>query len=241
MKMRKLPKDSPTGESPAARRRRKKNRPMSFAALESGDLLMIDMLLAEKPDLGHDRDPKGASLFMAAAFQGRDDVVAKLLPTAGPLDAFEAAALGRTERLVEILDAGEATPTDAGRDGYGLLHLSCLLGRAETAEMLLDRGVGIDVVAAHPLKVTPVLCAASGRHHDLVARLLDRGADVTARQAGDWTLLHHAAQQGHLAFAEDLLARGADPDAKNQHGHRPIDVAKALDHQDVVALLDPDA
>jgi ankyrin repeat protein len=210
---------------------------MAFSALETGDLDMIEMLLVRNPDLAHVRDLNGMSLLRAAVFRGRPDVVEMLLPTAGPLDALEAATLGDRERLVEILDAGEASPDTESPEGFGLLHLACFFGRTAVVELLLGRGAPAEAIASHPMGVRPVHSAAAGRHHDLVRLLLDRGAKVSSPQAGGWTLLHHAAQQGDRGFAEDLLARGADRTAENDRGQTPADVARALDHDALADLL----
>ena len=222
-----------------ARKRRKKHRPLSFSAMETGDMQMLEMLRAKNPDLAHDRDLNKMTLLRTAVFQGRDEVVALLRETAGPLDAYEAAVLGETERLAELFDAGEAKLDDEAPEGYGLLHLCGFFGCRETAEMLLDRGARIGAVASNQLAVQPVASAAAGRKHEMALWLLDRGADLAATQAGGWTLLHHAAQQGALEFAEALLARSADPSVRNEKGQSPEDIARALGHAELAERLAP--
>jgi len=237
MSDRKMPSMPGTGKN-LARKKRKKHRPVSFSALEIGDLQMVRMLREGNPDIAHDRDLNGMTLLRTAVFRGARKFVDLLLEVDVELDAFEAAVLGETGRLEELLESGEAKPTDEGPEGYGLLHLCAMFGKQETAELLLDRGAPIDVMASHPLKVRPVHSAAAGRQYALVAWFLDRGADLHGPQAGDWTLLHHAAQQGDLAFAEDLLARGAKADVKNAKGQSPLDVARGLGHAEVADRLE---
>lgn len=222
-----------------ARAIRKQRRPMAFSALEVGDDQMIEMLLGEKPDLGHERDLNGITLLRAAAFQGRNDLVEMLLATASPLDPFEAAALGRADRLAEILDAGEAGPDDESPEGFSLLHLACFFGHESTAALLLDRGAAIEHLASHPMGVRPAHAAAAGMHLDVVKLLLDRHANVNATQGGGWTLLHHAAHHGNPEFASYLLERGADPRARNDKGQTPADLASALGREDLSSILTP--
>ena len=65
---------------------------------------------------------------------------------------------------------------------------------------------------------TPLFHAALGDHADVVAFLLDHGADVNARdQFGDTPLIV-ACAKGNAATAALLLARGADPSLKDQEG-----------------------
>lgn len=220
-----------------ARKIRGQKRPMAFSALEVGDDQMIEMLLQRDPDLAHNRDLNGVTLLRAAAFQGRNDIVEMLLPSAAPLDAFEAAVLGKADRMAEILDAGEAPPDDESPEGFPLLHLACFFGHEETAALLLDRGAAIERLASHPMGVRPVHAAAAGMHLDLVKLLLDRRADVNAAQGGGWTLLHHAAHQGNPDFSAYLLDRGADRSAKNEKGQTAADLASALGRDDLAALL----
>jgi ankyrin repeat protein len=64
-----------------------------------------------------------------------------------------------------------------------------------------------------------------------VARLLlDRGADINARQAGGFTPLHGAAANGDRTMSELLVDRGADPSARNDEGRTPSELAATRGH-----------
>ncbi len=79
--------------------------------------------------------------------------------------------------------------------------------------------------------------AVAGGHDEVVAVLVDSGADVHARQRHGWTPLHGAAQNGSLASVERLLAAGADPEAANDDGATPISLARAAGQEAIVDLL----
>jgi len=66
--------------------------------------------------------------------------------------------------------------------------------------------------------------------------LLARGADANAKQAGDFTPLHGAAQDGHIEMVELLLAHGADVNAK-ANGKTPLAFAIEQKHQATADLL----
>jgi ankyrin repeat protein len=72
---------------------------------------------------------------------------------------------------------------------------------------------------------TPLFHAALGDHPDVVAFLLDRGADANARdQFGDTPLIV-ACAKGHAATAALLLKRGADASLEDQEGRTARDRA----------------
>ena len=77
--------------------------------------------------------------------------------------------------------------------------------------------------------------------HELLALLLDNGADVDQRGIDDQTALHLAAAQGDLTAVELLLHHGADPEAVTRVDDpvRPVELAAAGGHEAVVARLSP--
>ena len=58
-----------------------------------------------------------------------------------------------------------------------------------------------------------------------IITLLDRGADIEARDENGDTPLHIAACKGQSEAILSLLDRGADAHAKNNKGKRAIDIA----------------
>jgi ankyrin repeat protein len=210
---------------------------MDFAAMENGDMQMLRMRLDAVPDLARVKDLNGNSLLLASIYLGNQEAIDLLLASVDSLFAEEAAALGRTDHLVELFDAGEAKPDDLSPDGFGLLHLACMYGHRETVEMLLDRGADREMVSRHKMKVRPIHSAAAGRKHDIVRLLIERGADVNATQAAGWRLIHHAAQQGNRAFVDLLIANGAEVDVRNDRGQSPVDIARGLRHEELADYL----
>jgi ankyrin repeat protein len=72
---------------------------------------------------------------------------------------------------------------------------------------------------------TPLHCACWKGHLEVVACLLDAGANVNARNQNDhWgtTPLHAAAHANQAAIAELLISRGADLKAIDTAGNDPL-------------------
>jgi ankyrin repeat protein len=66
--------------------------------------------------------------------------------------------------------------------------------------------------------------------------LLD-GINVDVRDAEGRTLLHRAAQRGHLDAVELLIRHDADINAVDASGKTPLQRAEGEGHRDVAALL----
>jgi len=72
---------------------------------------------------------------------------------------------------------------------------------------------------------TPLHCATWKGQEDVVALLLNAGADVNAHNENDhWgtTPLHAAAHANQAAIAQMLIDRGADTNAKDREGRTPL-------------------
>jgi ankyrin repeat protein len=53
--------------------------------------------------------------------------------------------------------------------------------------------------------------------------LLDRGADIHARDVEQWTPLHWACWKGHMEVVLALVDRGADVDVRDDNQRTPLD------------------
>ena len=84
---------------------------------------------------------------------------------------------------------------------------------------------------------TPLHAAVFLERPDLVAAVLDAGADVDGQDASGDTALLDAASAGSVPMVELLLSRGADPDLANDQGHNPLVRAVAFGYADVVRPL----
>jgi uncharacterized protein len=211
-----------------------------FEAIDAGDAVGVAAALAADPALAAARDGDGVSATMHALYRGRRDLAETIAAAVPELDVFEAAALGRIDRLEALLASEPALATARSADGFSALHFPAFFGIGDAAaatRLLIGAGADVNARSDNGLSVLPIHSAVAGNHDDVVAVLVDAGADVNARQPGGWTPLHGAAQNGSLASVDRLLAAGADPTARNDAGTSALDLARTGGHEAIVARL----
>jgi Ankyrin repeats (3 copies) len=104
------------------------------------------------------------SELLEAVYRGDHAHVGELLASDPQLDIFEAAAVGRTERVAELLDADSGLVSAWAEDGFTPLHLAAFFRHPDTARILVDRGALVDVVARNErIRVTPLQSAVAAR------------------------------------------------------------------------------
>lgn len=179
-----------------------------WLAVCEGDHAMVETIVEERPDLARGRTDEGVPWTLAAVYRGHPGVADLLLRHGAELDAFTAAALGRTDQLAILLDRGEADVSGRSADGWTPLHLAAYFGHRETAAMLLDRGADTAARSANDLDNTPLHAALAGGRDPVVELLVERGADVNA-VANGFRPLDIATAGGNQAMADYLRAHGA--------------------------------
>jgi ankyrin repeat protein len=84
---------------------------------------------------------------------------------------------------------------------------------------------------------TPLYHASKNGHADTVRILLNRGADVNAKEHNGDTALHGAASAGHIDVVRLLLEKGGDIGMANKTGKTPFDMAEEKGHTAVVEMM----
>jgi uncharacterized protein len=207
-----------------------------FELVSKNDWDGLRRLLEDDSSCAEARDPHGVSLLMHCLYRGRRDL-AERIAQHKTLDIFEAASLGRIDRLDDLCQDSALVESHSA-DGFTALHFACFFGQPESARSLIDSGAAVDAIAANPMKVMPLHSAASARNLEAARLLLEAGAAVNARQHGGWVPIHSAAQNGDRAMVELLLRHGADASVTNDEGKTPAQVARDKGHNAVAALLD---
>jgi len=208
-----------------------------MAAVAAGDTDTVRSLLAADPSLASARGDDGVSAVLLARYRFDRPTMDAILAADPEIDAFEAAALGRLDRLSSALLADPTVVTAYSPDGFTALHLAAFFGKPEAVRTLLDAGASVDAYTHNAFANQPLHAAAAGRHAEICRALLAAGADVNATQHGGFAPLHEAAQLGDDELVELFLSAGADPTLAAEEGRTPADLAEAAGHTDVARRL----
>jgi ankyrin repeat protein len=206
-------------------------------AIKGGDSAQVKTLLAADPSLAIFHAPTGESAVLLAVYTGHTELVKLLLDAGLQLDLFEAAALGKVTRVVQILNEQPGLVNTYATDGFTALGLAAFFGHEMVVKTLLSHGADVNLRSRNGLMVQPLHSSVANRQLAISETLLAAGADVNSPQQDDFTPLHEAADNGQIDMVRLLLHHGADPRAKNRDGKTSVDIATAKGYQAVAKLL----
>lgn len=208
-----------------------------FDGIRAGDRGRVEALLAAEPGLVNVRNERGHTPVLIAQYHHKHDLLPLLFAANPVLDIFDAASVGRTARVAELLDADPTLLNAYSRDGFFPLGLAAFFAHPETVRLLLARGADAAQVARNPMKIQPLHAAVAGRSFEVITLLVEAGAPVNAKQQEGWAPLHEAANQGNVELVRYLLAHGADPKQQNDAGKSAIGIAAERNAIEVLKLL----
>jgi ankyrin repeat protein len=152
---------------------------------------------------------------LQAIYRGDRDE-AERLAAGRRLNVFEASALGRTDRVRELLDSDPALVNAYGADGFHPVGLASFFGHVETARLLYDRGADANQMARNErIQTAAIHAAAAAENKDpetryaLVKLALEHGADPDLEQTGGFRAIDAARQNGDTRVEELLREHGA--------------------------------
>jgi uncharacterized protein len=152
---------------------------------------------------------------LQAIYRG-DRAEAERLAEGRELTVFEASALGRTERVRELVDADPTLVNAYGDDGFHPVGLASFFGHVDTARLLYERGADANQIARNEHIQTAAIHAAAaaegkdeGTRYELVRLALEHGADPNLQQGGGFRAIDAARQNGDERVEQLLREHGA--------------------------------
>ncbi len=216
--------------------------PLHRAAV-AGHADVIAALLARSAHVDA-RDHGGGTALHGAAAHGRAEAAAVLLDGGADANAVDEdghtplhfAARGDLGVVQTLLAGGGLANARSGgsHKPFTPWHAARQAGHGAVAALLRDHG--------GPDKAAQAVSIHRAAEHGYLGRLqvlvkedpaLVASRDYLYRR----TPLHWAADHGHKAAAELLLAQGADVGARDKAGDTPLDRAEAMGHADIAELL----
>jgi uncharacterized protein len=155
---------------------------------------------------------------LQAIYRG-DREEAERLAAGRELDLFEASALGRSDRLRELLDADPSLVNAYGDDGFHPVGLASFFGHVDAARLLYERGADANQIARNEHIQTAAIHAAAAAgdtgqdeatRYELVKLALEHGADPNLPQGGGFRAIDAARQNGDERIEQLLLEHGAE-------------------------------
>ncbi len=151
-------------------------------------------MLAEHPGMLHRRSLVHELPIQAAAHVGNQAIMTWLLEEGAERALCTAAAQGSRDEVLAALDADPSLKDDKGGHGMGLLVHAVVSGHETLVADLLERGLSPNTVADGASN-DPLHLAVMHKDHDLVALLLEHGADPNAKNYQDQSSLGMAREK----------------------------------------------
>ena len=124
--------------------------------------------------------------------------------------------------MMELLVGRGADVNRRNALGESALMHAAWRGQVAAMRWLIAKGALVD---SAPMQWGPLHYAVFAGQAEAAALLLDHGADINARSTNGSSVLMMAVYEGHEPLVKDLLARGADPRAKNDRGEGALEWA----------------
>ncbi|MGH9693302.1 MAG: ankyrin repeat domain-containing protein, partial [Bryobacteraceae bacterium] len=144
-----------------------------------------------------------------------------------------ASIYGSVKALQFLLDKG-ADPNAANQSGATPLILAAW--SFERARLLVERGASVNAATGHG--ITPLIVAAAEPGNVATVRyLLDKGADLRARDTDGEDALSRSASSGDVETLKLLLDRGGDPKRADTLGYTALMGATVFRDSERIRLL----
>jgi ankyrin repeat protein len=169
------------------------------------DLDAIERGVAAHPELVHASATTTELAVEAAGHVGQREIVELLLDHGAPYSMPTAIVRGKPAEITALLEHEPDRMHERGPHDFPLLWYPVLVGGSlELAELLLARGAQIEM--QHYLGTTALHLAAAHGQRDMVALLLERGADPH-RRGRKFTRQGETAREAALAEGHEDIAR----------------------------------
>ena len=207
-------------------------------AIKGGHVDEVKQIIRDDRAALTTRDASGASPLLLAIYYQKHEIAKLIAEALESIDIFEAAALGRVDRIKELLRAEPSLASAYAPDGFPAVGLAAFFGHLPAVQTLIAAGADIHAAARNALKVQAIHAAVASKNLDIVRAVLEAGADPNAAQQQGFRPMHESGSTGSRELAELLLKYGADPTLKNDDGKNTITLAREKGHAEFADWLE---
>ncbi|HPC96208.1 MAG TPA: ankyrin repeat domain-containing protein [Sedimentisphaerales bacterium] len=202
--------------------------PLLRVAVQLGDSAMVRLLIDMGADIEAGKEP-GTNVLSALEW----NMMSAVNSIEPGKDKVEAARLwweSKRDIVNLVLAKGGSMPPR-------LAAVGASLGLKEPVELALSEGTDVNRQGQAREDKTFLHEAVESGQKELVQYLLDKGANIEAKERQGLTPLHKASAAGKKDIVELLLAKGADVNATDLQGATPLWYARKGDHREIAELL----
>jgi uncharacterized protein len=208
-----------------------------FTAIRAGDAAAVRTLLDTDPALADTKNAQGQSPVLAAVYSGRTEIRDLFIARGATLELHEAAPAGQLNRVKELVERDPGAAKSNSPDGFPVIALAATFGHLLVARYLFEKGADVNAAATNGTGYNALTGSVTSGHQEIVAWLLENGANPNYRYGPGYSPLLAAAANGHLEIVKLLLQHGADPQAKANDGKTAILIAEERKHPEIAAFL----
>jgi ankyrin repeat protein len=151
-------------------------------------------------------------------------------------DLFQIVRLGDKARFFSLIERAEIDQLN--EFGQNLLHEAIAGKNTELGEELIRRGINVN--QQDPRGQTPLHYSALHKNPALAKKIIENGGDLGLLDAHGnqplWTAVFNAKEDYEIV---SLFRRcGGNPRHTNKHGRSPLDFAKQIGNQTLIAILE---
>ena len=205
--------------------------------IKAGKNDLLEQKLNDNPSLANIQTEQGISLLQFAVYCRNNFAIDILKKYKQQLDIFEAASIGDTETVSELLNTNPEFLNSFASDGFTALGLASFFGHLSLVKLLLNKGANPNIAANNQFKVAPIHSACAISAFDIAELLIKHGADVNAKQMQGVTPLHSAAHNGHTKLSKLLIDNGANINAKMDNMQTPLFMANEKGFHETAELI----
>lgn len=203
----------------------------------TGNAIELYALLNSNPKLAIQKTSQQISPLLLCCYYKKPELADIIIKHVPDISIFEAAALGKNDRITTIVAENPGLVHEFSDDGFTPLSLAAYFGNEDVVRTLLLVGADPNIPSKNGFSVYPIHSAVASNYTMIAKMLLEAGADINVVQKSGATPLHSAAHNGNIELLIVLLEAGAIVDAKMEDGKTAADKAFEKGFLEIAKIL----